>query len=804
MSFYKQMQQCLNEKDVENRYRELLSSLFKGAILHSPGSVDGYMQYKNINMLMEFKHNVELTKKTAQCVILVQTLYYIKQMQKKGDAIPNVLFIGDINEFAIIHSNVISDYLKDDSIDWSIAPSQAPAANKELILKMYNDGKINFAIFDITQNTDINTIRDQIHNVAESGSVERVKITTHNIERVFDVFVNNAIKNKDKHNANQLVSIFINLITNPYENYLHPKKKNILVTPSGDISVDGKLMSALFLKFEDVYSPKEKEELVATCDRLITDYDRRMKGEFYTPTIWVDEAHKEISKVFGNDWKEKYVVWDPAWGTGNLTRDYSFKELYCSTINQSDIDIANQNGINMNAVKFQYDFLNDGVDDKGVFLDDKLPRGLKEAFEGGKEIIVFMNPPYMKPSGHGCVEKSVKSNILSKNSSLYIQFLYKLTLLNGLYHNVNICTYSPLGFITGKASKNFRLEFLEQFNYTYGMMLSASHFDGTSKWGILVSIWKPGKNINEFICEAKDIYIDNFEEYIKVLESKCLYNIDSYETIRSWYTENLDDVIEYPCLTSATTVVSPDRVMFKLSLSNIGWFTSLNNDIKHSMTEVSITSLPLRMGTSTKGSIILNNFNKVISVFAARKLVEPTWINQKDEYMIPNTEHHDYQQWNIDCIIYSLFNGASNQSSLRQIDYKGKTWNIENQWFWLSNKELQDLANQHNFDELYQDTKTFPNDKFIYNKLNEINLSPDALAVLEKAKELVRNSFKYRQIMHEEHPEYHLQAWDAGWYQIKKILKEYMKEDLKEFNDMYKKFSERLRPYVYEFGFLRK
>ena len=62
----------------------------------------------------------------------------------------------------------------------------------------------------------------------------------------------------------------------------------------------------------------------------------------------------------------------------------------------------------------------------------------------------------------------------------------------------------------------------------------------------------------------------------------------------------------------------------------------------------------------------------------------------------------------------------------------------------------------------------------------------------------------YNQMQHDEHPEQHLQVWDVGWHQIKKILKEYMKDDLKEFNNMYKKFSDRLRPYVYEFGFLRR
>jgi hypothetical protein len=191
--------------------------------------------------------------------------------------------------------------------------------------------------------------------------------------------------------------------------------------------------------------------------------------------------------------------------------------------------------------------------------------------------------------------------------------------------------------------------------------------------------------------------------------------------------------------------------------------------------------------------------------YSVKSLIDPTWLNNNDEYFVPDFDNIDsglYKQFVNDCVVYSIF---SLQSSMRGLsNYDGRVFNIENHWFWLSNKEMQDLANQYNFDELYQDTKTFSQDRFIYNKLNEIQLSPDALSVLEKAKELVRNSFKYRQIMHDEHPEYHLQAWDAGWYQIKKILKEYMKEDLKEFNTMYKSFADRLRPYVYEFGFLRK
>ena len=44
------------------------------------------------------------------------------------------------------------------------------------------------------------------------------------------------------------------------------------------------------------------------------------------------------------------MVWDCAWGTGNLTRDYQFADLYCSTLQQEDLNIAKR--YNRNATKF--------------------------------------------------------------------------------------------------------------------------------------------------------------------------------------------------------------------------------------------------------------------------------------------------------------------------------------------------------------------------------------------------------------------------------------------------------------------
>jgi hypothetical protein len=50
----------------------------------------------------------------------------------------------------------------------------------------------------------------------------------------------------------------------------------------------------------------------------------------------------------------------------------------------------------------------------------------------------------------------------------------------------------------------------------------------------------------------------------------------------------------------------------------------------------------------------------------------------------------------------------------------------------------------------------------------------------------------------------HLNSWDAGYAQLKLLWKEYYPEQFKEFRDKYKVLEEKMRPMVYELGFLLK
>jgi len=553
--------------------------------------------------------------------------------------------------------------------------------------------------------------------------------------------------------------------------------------------------------------------------------ERRMQGAFFTPTNLVDEAHRGIAEKYGENWKDEYVVWDCCSGTGNLTRDYKFKELYSSTLIRDEHDIKIQNNVNPEGTHFIYDFLSCIIEDT-LFGngEEAFPEGLVEALNQNKKIIIIMNPPYGTAGSGGTkdgdhkagIAKTFINNEMKKDNmgaccqNLYPQFMYKIVKLKEYYglYNINICQFSPTLFLTGGSYQKFRKYFFSNFKFEDGFSVCASVFsDVSSQWGILFSMWSAGQNnYDEFKVKLleKVENEDCFEE-LKTTSDKILYNLDGKIPASKWVREEVKDLKTYDAPQMSSGIKVKEKGRGKSVDNALGYFANSANNICANPLSVFIVSSASSAGNGL--SIIPENFNKVVSLFTARRLITgkyADWINDKDEYSKPDENHKDYEQWNNDCIIYSLFNTASNQSSLRDVDYKGKTWQIENEFFWLSPNFIKDLADKHSNNEVYKDVKQYGKDRFVYDRLKKTNLSEDAKNILNKATELLEKTFKYREMLNEEHPEYNLQAWDASWYQVKLIAKEYCKEDLKEFSELYKAFGDRLRPLVYELGFLRE
>jgi hypothetical protein len=102
-------------------------------------------------------------------------------------------------------------------------------------------------------------------------------------------------------------------------------------------------------------------------------------------------------------------------------------------------------------------------------------------------------------------------------------------------------------------------------------------------------------------------------------------------------------------------------------------------------------------------SILNDNFEKVVSLFSAKKLIESNWTNAEDEYFAPNTENEKWNEFVNDSVVFSLFNPFSQQSSLRQVEYKGKLWDIKNEFFFMSKDEIMSLASENGYDFTFND-----------------------------------------------------------------------------------------------------
>jgi hypothetical protein len=200
-----------------------------------------------------------------------------------------------------------------------------------------------------------------------------------------------------------------------------------------------------------------------------------------------------------------------------------------------------------------------------------------------------------------------------------------------------------------------------------------------------------------------------------------------------------------------------------------------------------------------------NNLTDTCAVFSSKRLIEGNWINWYDEYCKPNNRNEKYDQYKHDSVIYSLFNTKSSQSSFT-LNHNDNSIKIFNEFFWMSKDQMKDLADNNGYDNLYNDART-SNDRQVYKLLfgeERIydKLSPDAKLVIDKATELVEKSMEIRQVIAND--ENHLDSWDAGYTQLKLIWKEYFQEDFKELRQLYKNLEDRMRPLVYELGFLIK
>ena len=809
-SFYESVKHSTQESHVQEAYNNAFKSFFNIPVVERKHQCDGYFEAKTsdnkeISVLIEYKYDIHMKDRVQRSKVIAQCLGYLKQFEQSGEKLPKLVFIGDINECCIIHTNDLLKLLDLENVDWSVAPSSMGDKNIDLV---FNIAKyISPWVYDVNESFTFKDVADKITDLCNNVS-RKLHITEKNIEKVYNLFCDRVIKDKKKVQANDLVSTFIGTMLDSEHYYQHPRKKNILVANDKQVAINGDQFELFMQMHSTEYSPKEKRIMTAISDRLIEDTNRRNKGEFYTPTLFVDYAHSMIEKELGSHWKENYVVWDCCCGTKNLTRDYRFKELYCSTLEQAELDISKN--YNKEATSFQFDFLNDSLDDLKV----KAP-GLLEALELNKPICFFINPPYANGSGKGGAKGTSCSDSLSKemkrldgikSGELIVQFLWRISYIKRNYNLANCCVacFTNPTWLCGTLTEKFRSVWMNNFEYISGVMFNAGEFANVSaQWGITFNIWKTGvtcdrNNFNHTLIESFDS-----KSQIREIGTKTLYNRDCTDYISickflNDYTSSRQHITNKILNIKSMSLVAVEK---NLPVDYLDFHIRVNGDyVQNNNTSYLLSGSDKFSSVNDGGNgvvVVKQNFNKACLIHTIRSLISTNWIIDKDSYLITKSQSIT-AEFQSECLVYSIFSNYV-------VSIKQDSLQCKNEFFWMSKQEMLDLAEEHNNDYTYEDALN-SEERFVYLKLQEIkdDLSPEAKAVLDKATDLVKKSFKYREMFNESHPEYQINNWDCGFYQIKALLKEFMPDDLKEFRAIYKQLADKMRPMVYELGFLKK
>lgn len=835
--FTNSLKSSVVEKDVENAYKDIFKRYYQ-TTFPSPYGSDGFIEEQQTNildeglrLLLEVKFQLNLTLPKERAKIAAQSIYYLKKFELDAIKLPNVIVGGDENEMFTLYAPKLYDYLKND-YDWSIAPSNAWKENPELYAKLLEDPNLNVFVFDVRSTAfDINEVFTSIDALSrQNDEFIKLRVTESNLRLVFDEFVRVVFGDKWVDTAKKLkinpqdtVAIFIQSILGNPDIYIVPTKKNTLHLVSGkEIHVNASNYDAFFSRYDRKYSVKEVDTITAIADQLIEEVERRFHGDFWTPTVWANRAIKMMDEDLGGGWRDKYVVWDPAAGTKNLTRDYKFKKLFSSTIHQSEIDMSRQ--YNQEATAFQYDFLNDDIDinPNSEPHNLKMPVELFEALKNNEPIIFYTNPPYAQATeqGHSSKEKvadSIVAEIMRKDNyghasaELYTQFIYRVQMLARDFNLSNIFFFFfNKGFLASPAFGKFTDNLLDQFEFQGGFMFNAGEFQGTSSaWGIIFSNFKNKANTkpkqNKFDFSVEHI---NDEGSMQKIGKHTLYRVLKDENISYW----LNDVKiskekynegKYPRLTGGFNVSTTKNPSGYYKKGSIGFLHNNGQNVQYSDKYVNLNS---SMNSADHGtSVTKDNFERACVTFAVRKSILPdaSWINDKDIFKSPSEEFQKSNSWQEfvnDCVIYSLFHRSSYQTSLRNFEYNDELFDVNNEWFFMSRDQIIELAEKNNLNDIVFDARS-SDERFVYKYILSNKFSNEAEDLLDIGRELVNQTFTKRFIANEEHPEWHLMTWDAGYYQSYKIttmFKDNFSEIMNEFTKKREVLETKIRKSVYK------
>lgn len=390
MSLYERLKKASSEEDVKDAYIKAL-----GLKEVQKNLID--IQTKEI--WFEAKDN----SKISSYAMFTQLMHYVQDALNKGQYVPPFLCVIDTQKAAIMKSSDVIPFLEKKTIKWGTSASKYTPEALDAISAHIGTHFVSFKI-ETHEEEFINTVK----NAIKKGDIIRTPITPDNLKQVFDkwvVMIGNEIEGvKDEEYA----LLFFADIMHDGTISTHDNLPAELMHKDGSpvFFLNGKVYKLGnkegYRQFWAIYHKPPKAEyrnyLLERRDSLIPIDESSFKGAYYTPLNVVDKAYDKLAETLGDNWQKNYIVWDMCCGVGNLEVKHSNpRNIYMSTLDNADVDVMKATKTCVAPTRFQYDYLNDDIDDFGNIdysLTEKVPQGLRQAISEGKKILILINPPY--------------------------------------------------------------------------------------------------------------------------------------------------------------------------------------------------------------------------------------------------------------------------------------------------------------------------------------------------------------------------------------------------------------------------
>jgi hypothetical protein len=789
MGLYTNLKKAKSEEDVKDAYIQALSlkSYTKGLI-----------DIQTDEIWFEAKDN----SKTSFYEMFTQLLHYVQVALNKGEKVPPLLAVIDTEKAALMKSSDVIPFLAKRTVKWG---KSATKYTQEALDEISTHIGTYFVSYKISQDESefISTVKAAI----KTGEIIRTQITPDNLKQVFDKWVQMIGREINGVIEADYALLFFADIMNDGTVSTHDNLTARLLYDNGDpvFKLRGNIYELGnrdgYRKFWSIYHRPPKIEyrdyLLERRDSLIPLNERDFKGAYYTPLNLVDKSYDLLTFALGKNWQKNYIVWDMCCGVGNLEVKHSnHRNIFMSTLDVADVDVMKATKTCVSAHRFQYDYLNDDIGVGGVIdysITNKLPIELQVAIKEGKKILIFINPPYAE-SGDTLgsdAKTDVATTKMASNMAnygfatreLFTQFVARIS---KEIPNATLAMFSKMKYVNAPNFQKFRDSWSAKF--IAGFAVHSKAFDGLSgDFPIGFLIWELGTK-----APFSEISVDVYDKKVVPIGTKTFYILPDKTSLNEW--------IKRPKPNSSLVIPLKNAILPAIKTKDvrgtfwsdgaIGQMLCDSNDLQHAGQRTAIFS----SGYSSAGALYIrpDNLERVAVVFAVRRLIKPTWLNDRDQFSQP-TKSLPTEFVN-DCLIWMLFSGSNLSAGADNLEWNGKKWSITNHFIPFTEIEVGA-------------TDRFKSD-FMSQHISKILLSDLSKEVMSEGCILWRKYFSQIDVR-SIRDEYKLNRPDVGWYQIRHALKSRNKTgdsaaiDFSPFEKAYKSLTDKLIPQVYEYGFLR-